>query len=121
MIQTLTHNSVLWLAAWLWLYFQMFCFGFKEQLMSYCICVLCFTMNCVILYSLIFFWNTLSSLYNFPLLSSNISSYYLGPPSPLVHEPCSCGKGLEYFLICTFQKTTSISVGLFIYFLWLLH
>ena len=76
MIQTLSHNSVLWLSSWHWLYFQMFCFGFKKKLMSYCICVLCSTMNLWYLYSLIFFGTLVYSLYNFPLLNSKISSHY---------------------------------------------
>ena len=71
----------------------------------------------------IFFWNAVFSLYNCPLLISKIFSYYIiagmgiclahfslpHPPSAHVHVV----NALEYFLCCTFLKTSNIVVGFF--------
>ena len=57
----------------------------------------------------------MSSFYNFPLLSSKLSSYFIIVVKgiSLDHLPGPhLAKGLEYFLVFTFRETTHISVGL---------
>ena len=117
------------LSSWLWLYFQMFCFGCIKQLMSYTHIIFIFFVSPWIVRhfnSLIFFWHTVSSLSNCPLLNSNIFSHYiilsmgicfliiyLCPQPHLIHKsPKTTKYWCRFFIyyICVCVVTTLISV-----------
>ena len=111
MIQPLTHYCVFWLSCRLWLYFEMFCFGFKKQSMSFYICVLSCTMNyAIFLFSYFLlehgvFSLRLSFVKQQDLLIIIISG--IGIYSPLVHM--FIWYRLEYFLYIL--KTTNLGLG----------